>query len=74
LLEEPRFYKGFLQDPNDSSGAVSPTPLLLGLYVDDFVYFSEDPEVKALFCHLLSKFCKVNFLGILEWFLGIHFS
>jgi hypothetical protein len=42
--------------------------------VDDFVYFSEDPEVEALFCRLLSDRCKVDFMGIVKWFLGVHFS
>jgi hypothetical protein len=30
--------------------------------------------VEALFCHLLSERCKVDFMGIVEWFLGVHFS
>ncbi len=30
--------------------------------------------MEALFCHLLSACCKVDFVGIIEWFLGIHFS
>jgi hypothetical protein len=50
------------------------SPLLLGLYVDDFVYFSEDPAVEVLFSRLLSERCKVDFMGIVEWFLGIYFS
>jgi hypothetical protein len=49
-------------------------PLLMGLYVDDFVYFLEDPAVKALFEHLLREWIKVDFMGLVEWFLGIHFS
>jgi hypothetical protein len=27
-----------------------------------------------MFCCLLSKRCKVDFMGIVEWFLGVHFS
>jgi hypothetical protein len=46
----------------------------MGLYVDDFIYFSENPAVESLFCHLLAKRCKVDFMGIVEWLLGIHFS
>ncbi len=38
--------------------------LSLGLYVDEVVYFLEDPDVKKLFCHLLSKHCRVDFMGI----------
>jgi hypothetical protein len=61
-------------DPSDPSGTQSDSPLSLGLYVDDFVYFSKDPAVKALFCWLLTQHCKANFMGIVNWFLGIHFS
>jgi hypothetical protein len=48
-------------------------PLSLGLYVNNFVYFSEDPTVEALFCHLLTERGNVDFRGIVEWFLGVHF-
>ncbi len=30
--------------------------------------------VEELFCHLLAELCKVDFMGIVEWFLGVHFS
>jgi hypothetical protein len=33
----------------------------------------EDPAVEALFCRLLAEGCKVDFMGIIEWFLGVHF-
>ncbi len=46
----------------------------MGLYVDDFVYFSADLAVEALFERLLQECLKVNFMGLVEWFLGIHFS
>ena len=42
--------------------------------MDGFVYFSEDPAVKALFERLLSELVKVDFMGLVEWFLGVHFS
>jgi hypothetical protein len=45
----------------------------MGLYVDDFVYFSANPAVEALFEWLLKERIKVNFMGLVEWFLGIHF-
>jgi hypothetical protein len=31
-------------------------------------------DVERLFCRLLSERCKVDFMGIVEWFLGVHFS
>jgi len=72
-LEDPCLYSDFIKDPSDPSSATSTSPLTLGLYVNDFVYFSEDPSVEALFCHLLAEQCKVDFMGVVEWFLGIHF-
>jgi hypothetical protein len=53
-------YSGFVQDPKDPSGSPSSTPLSMGLYVDDFVYFWEDPAVKAFFEHLLRERIKVD--------------
>jgi len=42
--------------------------------VDNFVYFSEDPDVKAKFAHLLKEQVTVDFIGTVEWFLGTHFQ
>jgi hypothetical protein len=65
---------GFIVNPSNPSATKSGYPLSLGIYVDDFVYFLEDPQVEALFCQLLAQRCKVDFMGIVNWFLGIHFS
>jgi hypothetical protein len=73
-LEDPCLFTGFIHSPNNPSGRVYDKPLSLGFYVDDFVYFSKDPKVEELFCRLLSERCKVYFMGIVEWFLGVHFS
>ncbi len=70
----PCLYSGSVRDPKDPSGSPSSTPLSMGLYVDDFVYFLEDPAVKALFERLLRERIKVDFTGLVEWFLSIHFS
>ncbi len=64
---------GFYPGSFEPTAATSNHPLSLGLYVDDFVYISKDPVFEALFCHLLAH-CKVGFMGIIEWFLSIHFS
>jgi hypothetical protein len=73
-LEDPCLYTGHIVDPSNQSAGPSASTLSVGMYVDDFVYFSEDPEVEKLFCRLLSERCKVDFMGIVEWFLGVHFS
>jgi hypothetical protein len=72
-LKDLWFYTGFIVDPSNPSSNPSSTTLSLGMYVDDFVYFLEDPVVEALFCWLLAEGCKVDFMGIVEWFLGVHF-
>jgi hypothetical protein len=74
LLKDLCLYTGFVRDPLDLLSVITTVPLSLGVYVDDFVYFSKDPAVETLFCCLLSKGCKVDFMGIVEWFLGVHFT
>ena len=47
-------------------------PLYLGLYVDDFIYFSEDPAVERAFESQLQQQISVEFLGVSHHFLGIR--
>ena len=51
---DPCVYSGFVCDPDDPAEPDSTVPLTLGLYVDDFVYFSCSNEVKAHFQRILS--------------------
>jgi hypothetical protein len=46
-------------------------PLYLGLYVDDFVYFSESSEVEKHFEKQFSEKTTVDFMGEATHFLGI---
>jgi hypothetical protein len=73
-LEDLCLYIGFVRNPKDPSVTITTSPLSLGIYVDNFVYFMPDPAVEKLFCCLLAERCKVDFMEIVEWFLGIHFS
>ena len=65
-IEDPCLYTGFVHDPSNPSSVMLSATLSLGMYVDDFVYFSKDPAVEPLFCCLLAKQCKVEFMGIVE--------
>ena len=47
--------------------------MYLGLYVDDFVYFSEDPQTEKNFEQQLEKLVNVEFMGQVTHFLGIKF-
>ncbi len=73
-LEDPCLYTGFVCNPKYPSVTITTSPLSLGIYVNNFVYFLPNPAVEKLFCRLLAERCKVDFMGIVEWFLGIHFS
>ena len=49
-------------------------PLTLGIYVDDFVYFSTSDKIERKFERLFAKALAVEFMGTVEWFLGVHFQ
>ena len=49
-------------------------PIYIGVYVDDFVYFSTDPDVEQSFESKLSSLTDVDFMGNVSHFLGIKFT
>ena len=49
-------------------------PLYLGLFVEDFIYFSTSPEVEATFSKSFSAQYKVNFEPEIQHFLGLKFT
>ena len=71
---DPCLFSGHVIDPSDPTDSPTSSPLTLGLYVDDFVYFSDDPAVEAKFERLLKHYSTVDFMGTVEWFLGTHFQ
>ena len=71
---DPCMFTGSLRNPDDPADDIPSSPLTLGLYVDDFVYFSEDPEVESRFEQLLARLVTVDFMGTVDWFLGTHFQ
>jgi hypothetical protein len=71
---DPCMFTGSIRDPNNLAENIPAAPLTIGLYVDDSVYFSEDPKVERLFEQLLSSLVTVDFLGTVDWFLGTHFQ
>jgi Reverse transcriptase (RNA-dependent DNA polymerase). len=60
------------------SGTIVPNkpPLYVGIYVDDFIYFSSDPSVEAAFESLLptKTNLQIDFNGPIHHFLGIKFT
>jgi hypothetical protein len=49
-------------------------PIYIGLYVDDFKYFSLSDECKTLFETQLGAQCRVDFMGEVSWFLGCKYK
>ena len=46
-------------------------PLYLGLYVDDFIFLSESPEVERIFQEKLSNLLKVEYSQFPQTILGL---
>ena len=61
-LHDPCLFQGVPSSPN-SPAATHDTPLHLGLYVDDFVYFSKDSAIEEILERLLATKLKVKFMG-----------
>ena len=70
----PCLISGNIIDPSNPADSPCSDPLTLGLYVDDFVYFSLDPTVEAKSERILREHVTVDFLGRVEWFLGTDFQ
>jgi hypothetical protein len=71
---DPGLYTGHIIDPSNPGAPPFTSPLTLGLYMDEFIYFLEDIKVEQLFESLLSLLIMVNFMGTVEWFLGTDFQ
>ncbi len=71
---DPRLFVGNLVNPSNPAIKPSLAPLTLGIYINDFVYFSKDPQVECQFKKLLTNLITVEFMGTVDWFLGTHFQ
>ncbi len=62
--------------PSTTASPASPsdTPLTVGLYVDDMVYYSTDDSIEERFETILASQFKISFMGVVNWFLGTHFT
>jgi hypothetical protein len=49
-------------------------PIYVGLYVDDFIYFSKSDKVEEWFENNLKSHVKVEFMGDVQWFLGQRYD
>ena len=70
---------GFKQCPNCSCLFVGNLiegypPLYIGIYIDDFAYFSASDEVKKKFETDFGSKIKTKFIRVIDYFLGIKFT
>ena len=70
-LHDPCLYSGHV---NTSSGTTFTHPLHIGLYVDDFVFYTKDKTHEAAFKSELSKHIAVDWMGDVDFFLGTAFT
>jgi transposase InsO family protein len=70
---DPCLFHGF---PSTEDYPASPgdEPLTIGLYVDDMVYYSVTDAVERRFEEILAAKFKISFMGVVNWFLGTHFT
>ncbi len=70
---DPCLFHG-IPSTHDYPASPHDTPITVGLYVDDMVYFSDMDAVEQRFEQILSSQFKINFMGVVNWFLGTHFT
>ena len=76
--KQPKSFKNVASHPPKITHVSSPDSrtekkLYLGLYVDDFIYFSESRDTERAF-EKTKNFTNVDFMGDVTHFLGIKFS
>ena len=75
---DPCLYTGIIDLPSSgpqAQTAASPRQeISIGLYVDDFVYYSANDAEEKLFEQVLASKLKVDFMGDVDYFLGTAFT
>ena len=72
---DPFLLSGILDNPySPQTISNSQSQLHVGLYVDNFVFYSSDPTQEALFQTFLQEQIRVDFMGYVDYFLGVAFT
>jgi hypothetical protein len=71
---DPCMFTGSISNPDNPAVDIPSALLTIGLYVDDFVYFSVDPTVEQRIEQHLYSLITANFMGTVDWFLGTQFQ
>ena len=68
---DPCLYSGKVSIPGQPP---SSPELYVGIYVDDFVFYSTDPATEQLFRDAMARRITVDFMGEVDYFLGTAFT
>ena len=68
---DPCVFSGIINHPTASANTAI---IRIGVYVDDFVFYSTDPAQEELFQSELEQRIKVDFMGDVDFFLGTAFT
>jgi hypothetical protein len=73
---DPCLFSGVVnaEDNTDSLPSSTRARVHVGIYVDDFVFYSTDPLEEERFKAALKKRVVVDFMGDVDWFLGTAFT
>jgi hypothetical protein len=70
-VHDPCLFSGYLKSDSNPSPQ---SEIHVGIYVDDFVFFSNDPAAEKRFQEELKKKVVVDFMGDVDYFLGTAFT
>lgn len=74
---DPCLFSGILQPSTSQNDIILPpsrSVIHVGLYVDDFVFYSISPAEEELFKQLFAQHIQVDFMGDVDYFLGTAFT
>jgi len=74
-VHDPCLFHGVPSSP-DAPSQPGDSPITVGLYVDDMVYFSDDDSIECRFEQVLASKFKISFMGVVNcwFFLCTHFT
>jgi hypothetical protein len=70
-VHDPCLFSGNLAS---DTAPTAKSKLHVGIYVDDFVFYSEDPAIEKAFQEQLKQKVVVDFMGDVDYFLGTAFT
>ena len=73
-VHDPCVYRGVCTDTDNPAAEDDRAEVHVGIYVDDFVFYSTDSSQEELFRKELGRRCTVDFMGDVDFFLGTSFT